>query len=67
MTFSAETNEGDQEVVPPFAEALAALDRDKDRKLSKDDFGDPFLREDGTWTLDVKTRAGVAPRATPRG
>jgi len=37
------------------------------RKLSKDDFGDPFLREDGTWILDVKTRAEKAPRSTPRG
>src|SRR6185295_17784864 len=30
------------------------------RKLSKDDFGDPFHREDGTWILDVKTRAEKA-------
>ena len=27
------------------------------RKLSKDDFGDPFLREDGTWTLGSPPRA----------
>ncbi|HVE85338.1 MAG TPA: CapA family protein [Myxococcales bacterium] len=37
------------------------------RKLSKDDFGDAFLREDGTWTLDVKAHALAAPPATPRG
>ena len=38
------------------------------RKLSKEDFGDPLLREDGTWTLDVKTRAEAAPPPrAPRG
>ncbi|HEY8206265.1 MAG TPA: CapA family protein [Myxococcaceae bacterium] len=38
------------------------------RKLSKDDFGDAFLREDGTWTLELKTRAEVAPpKRAPRG
>ena len=41
VTFSAETNPGDQEIVPPFAEALATLDRDKDGRLSKDEIVDP--------------------------
>jgi outer membrane protein assembly factor BamB len=41
VTFSAETNPGDQEIVPPFADALATLDRDKDGRLSKDEIVDP--------------------------
>jgi len=40
------------------------------RKLSKEDFGDALLREDGTWVLDVKTHAQAEPddaAAPPRG
>ncbi len=39
-TYSAESDPGAQEVVPPFAEALAQLDANKDGKLSKDEIVD---------------------------
>jgi len=41
ITFSGESDPGEQENVPPFAEALATLDRNKDGKLSKDEVPDP--------------------------
>jgi hypothetical protein len=37
------------------------------RKLSRDDFGEPLLRENGTWTLEVKKQASVDPGEAPRG
>jgi outer membrane protein assembly factor BamB len=40
-TFSAESNPGEQEIVPPFAEALSQMDRNKDGKLAKDEMLDP--------------------------
>jgi outer membrane protein assembly factor BamB len=40
-TYSAESDPGEQEVVPPFEEALASFDRNKDGKLSKDEMVDP--------------------------
>jgi outer membrane protein assembly factor BamB len=43
-TFSAETEPGQQEVLPPFAEALAVMDRNKDGKLSKDEIADPKIK-----------------------
>src|SRR5688572_14821277 len=36
-TYSGESDPGEQEIVPPFAEALAKRDRNKDGKLSKDE------------------------------
>jgi outer membrane protein assembly factor BamB len=41
ITFSGESDPGEQENVPPFPEALAKLDRNKDGKLSKDEIIDP--------------------------
>jgi outer membrane protein assembly factor BamB len=41
VTFSAESDPGEQEIVPPFKEALAKLDLNKDGKLSKDEIVDP--------------------------
>ncbi|HTM47432.1 MAG TPA: PQQ-binding-like beta-propeller repeat protein [Bryobacteraceae bacterium] len=40
-TFSAESDPGQQEVLPPFQEALAKWDTNKDGKLSKDELPDP--------------------------
>ncbi len=40
VTFSGESDPGEQEIVPPFGEALAKLDVDKDGKLSKDEMPD---------------------------
>jgi hypothetical protein len=41
ITFSGESDPGEQENVPPFAEALAKLDSNKDGRLSKDEVVDP--------------------------
>lgn len=41
VTFSAESDPGEQENVPPFAEALSLWDKNKDGKLSKDEMVDP--------------------------
>ena len=41
ITYSGESDPGEQENVPPFAEALAKLDGNKDGKLSKDEIADP--------------------------
>ena len=41
MTYSGESDPGEQENVPPFEEALARLDANKDGKLSKDEIVDP--------------------------
>jgi outer membrane protein assembly factor BamB len=40
-TYAGESNPGEQEIVPPFKEALAQLDLNKDGKLSKDEIVDP--------------------------
>jgi outer membrane protein assembly factor BamB len=40
-TYSGESDPGQQEIIPPFAEALAKLDVNKDGKLSKDEIVDP--------------------------
>src|SRR6185503_8275880 len=40
-TFSAESDPGEQEIVPPFEEALRQFDRNKDGKLSKEEVPDP--------------------------
>jgi outer membrane protein assembly factor BamB len=39
--WSAETNPGEQEIVPDWEEALAKFDRNKDGKLAKDEVSDP--------------------------
>lgn len=44
VTYSGESDPGQQEVVPPFAEALAKLDLNKDGKLSKDEIVDERTR-----------------------
>src|SRR5262249_53359415 len=41
VTFSGESEPGEQEVVPSFEEALAKLDLNHDGKLSKDEIVDP--------------------------
>jgi len=43
-TFSAESDPGEQEIVPPYSDALAQLDRNKDGKLSKDEIVDTRAR-----------------------
>lgn len=40
-TWAGESEPGQQENIPPFSEALAKLDTDKDGKLSKDEIVDP--------------------------
>jgi outer membrane protein assembly factor BamB len=40
ITYSGESNPGEQEIVPAFKEALANLDGNKDGKLSKDEIPD---------------------------
>ena len=52
-TYSGESNPGDQEVVPPFEEALAKLDTNKDGKLSKDEIIDPRAKERFDEYLDL--------------
>ncbi|MBS1829687.1 MAG: PQQ-binding-like beta-propeller repeat protein [Acidobacteria bacterium] len=44
VTMSAESNPGEQEIVPPFADALRDLDKNKDGKLSKDEIVDPKVK-----------------------
>jgi outer membrane protein assembly factor BamB len=41
VTYSGESDPGEQEIVPPFGEALATLDLDKNGKLSKQEVVDP--------------------------
>jgi outer membrane protein assembly factor BamB len=41
ITYSGESDPGEQEIVPPFEEALAKLDANRDGKLSKDELVDP--------------------------
>jgi outer membrane protein assembly factor BamB len=44
VTYSGESDPGQQETVPPFQEALAKLDVNKDGKLSKDEVPDPAAK-----------------------
>ncbi|MBL8179170.1 MAG: PQQ-binding-like beta-propeller repeat protein [Bryobacterales bacterium] len=44
VTMSAESNPGEQEIVPPFADALRDLDKNKDGKLSKDEIVDQRVK-----------------------
>jgi outer membrane protein assembly factor BamB len=41
VTWSGESEPGEQEAVPPFEEALAKLDGNKDSKLSENEIADP--------------------------
>ena len=44
VTYSGESEPGDQETVPSFGEALAKLDVNKDGRLSKDEITDPRVQ-----------------------
>ncbi len=52
-TSSAESEPGQQEIVPPFAEALARMDGNKDGKLSKDEIPDTRIRNRFEEYLDL--------------
>jgi outer membrane protein assembly factor BamB len=41
VTYSGESDPGQQEIIPPFDEALAKLDHNKDGRLSKEEIVDP--------------------------
>ncbi|MDZ4799873.1 MAG: PQQ-binding-like beta-propeller repeat protein [Bryobacteraceae bacterium] len=43
-TFSGESEPGEQEIVPPFQDALAKLDKNGDGKLSKEEIVDPKVK-----------------------
>ena len=53
VTFSAESDPGEQEIVPSFQEALAKLDANKDGKLSKDEIVDPRAKNRFDEYLDL--------------
>lgn len=53
ITFSGESDPGAQEDVPPFTDALATLDRNKDGKLSKSELVDPRMIERFDEYLDL--------------
>lgn len=44
VTYSAESEPGQQEELPPFSEALEKLDRNQDGKLSKEEITDPRVK-----------------------
>jgi outer membrane protein assembly factor BamB len=44
VTYSGESAPGEQENVPPFKEALAKSDANKDGRLSKDEIADPKVK-----------------------
>ncbi len=53
VTYSGESDPGEQEIVPPFPEALAKLDVNKDGKLSKDEIVDPRAKNRFDEYLDL--------------
>ena len=53
VTFSAESDPGEQEIVSPFEEALAKLDLNKDGRLSKDEMVDPRAKNRFDEYLDL--------------
>jgi len=53
VTFSAESDPGQQEVVPPYEEALTQMDRNKDGKLSKDEIADKRTKDRFEEYLDL--------------
>jgi outer membrane protein assembly factor BamB len=44
ITWSGESEPGDQEVLPPFTETLTKLDSNKDGKLAKEEIVDPRMK-----------------------
>lgn len=52
-TWSGESNPGEQEIIPPFEEALAQLDADKDGRLSKQEIPDPRAKSRFDEYLDL--------------
>jgi outer membrane protein assembly factor BamB len=53
VAFSGESEPGDQEKVPSFADALTKLDLNKDGKLSKDEITDPQAKNRFDEYLDL--------------
>jgi outer membrane protein assembly factor BamB len=53
VTYSGESDPGEQDIVPPFREALAKLDSNKDGKLSKDEVPDPRVKNRFDEYLDL--------------
>ena len=53
VTYSGESDPGAQAKVPPFDEALATLDLNKDGKLSKDELTDPSAKNRFDEYLDL--------------
>jgi len=53
VTYSGESDPGQQEVVPSFADALSRLDRNKDGKISKDEITDPAAKSRFDEYLDL--------------
>ena len=53
VTYSGESDPGEQESVPSFEEALAKLDLNKDGKLSKDEITDPKMKSRFDEYLDL--------------
>jgi outer membrane protein assembly factor BamB len=53
VTYSGESEPGEQEIVPPFNETLAKLDSNKDGKLSKNEIVDPRAKERFDEYLDL--------------
>jgi outer membrane protein assembly factor BamB len=53
ITYSSESEPGQQEIVPPFEEALTKLDADKDRKLAKNEISDTRVKNRFDEYLDL--------------
>jgi len=53
VTYAGESDPGQQEIIPPFPEALAQLDLNKDGKLSKDEIVDPRAKNRFDEYLDL--------------
>jgi outer membrane protein assembly factor BamB len=53
VTYSGESEPGEQENVPPFEEALAKMDTNRDGRLSKDEIDDPRAKQRFEEYLDL--------------
>ena len=53
VTYSGESDPGQQEIIPPFREALSQLDVNKDGRLSKDEIVDPRAKNRFDEYLDL--------------
>jgi outer membrane protein assembly factor BamB len=53
VAYSGESEPGTQEIVPSFEETLTRLDRNKDRRLSKDEIVDPRAKDRFDEYLDL--------------